>query len=55
MAKRKYETYSLETEEYNTSIYFEYKQAFGDYNKAQGSATLYGTNKMGECVVIMTK
>lgn len=55
MAKRKYETYSLATEECDTSIYFDYKQAFSDFQSAEGQATLYGTDEMGECVVIMSK
>jgi hypothetical protein len=50
----KYETFTLVTETDN-SQFSSYRDAFGAYMRNKTSATLYGTDDMGEQSVIMAK
>lgn len=50
----KYETFTLVTETDNNQ-FSNYRDAFGAYMRTNESATLYGTDDMGEQSVIMAK
>lgn len=54
MAKSKYESFTLVTETDNKE-FMNYRDAFNAYMRTNESATLYGTDDMGEQSVIMAK
>lgn len=52
--KRRYEHYEIATETTENAT-TDYRDAFAEYMRYKGSATLYGVNEMGEFDVIMSK
>ena len=53
MAKRKYNYYQV-SDDFGTETYENYREAFAEYNRADGDATLYGFSEDGP-EIIMSK
>lgn len=54
MAKPRYSNFTLVTET-ESEVIETYREAFSKYQSFDGSATLYGTDDMGEISVILCK